>query len=197
MDMATLSPGFADPVLDSQAVFRATLDALSRPAVPVACPRSPEAPAPLYPSTGAVMLALADLDTPVWLDPTLDQPAVRAWLGFHCGCPIVADRALAAFALVGDPGAVPDLEGFALGTADGPDGSATVVIQVTGFDADGGPVFTGPGIRETARLDPEGLPAGFWEDWALNGVLFPQGVDVLFTAPDRLVGLPRTTKGVL
>lgn len=194
MDMTPLSSGFADPVLDSQAVFRAVLDAMSRPAVPVPCPRLPDAPAPLFAATGAVLLSLADLETPVWLDPVLDRDPVRAWLRFHCGCPLVTDRAAAAFALVGDAARVPSLTAFARGSADNPEGSATVLIQVAGF-GDGGPCFTGPGIRDAARLDPAGIDAALWRDWARNGALFPQGVDILFTAPDRFAGLPRSIKG--
>ena len=63
-----LLPGFAEPAVDSQRVFRAVLDAMARPGMLVRVPATIEPPAPLGIATGAVLLALADQDTNVWLD---------------------------------------------------------------------------------------------------------------------------------
>lgn len=194
MHMTTLLPGLADPVLDSQTVFRRALEALSRPARPVPLTPPTEAPAPLFSTAGALVLALADLDTPVWLDPALDQPAVRDWLRFHTGCPLCAAPEDAAFGLIGAPGALVDLEAFAPGSPEYPDRSATLIVQVDGLTSDSGPVFTGPGIRDRERLAPARLAPEFWDAWAANRALFPQGLDVLFATPAEICGLPRTTK---
>lgn len=194
MLMTNLSPGLADPVLDSQAVFRAALDALSRPLQPVAAPRPPQAPEPLLATSGALALALADLDTPVWLDAALDTATVRDWLRFHAGCPLTTDAAEATFALIGDATALTDLDRFAIGTAEYPDRSATLIVQVAGLHAGEGPTFTGPGIKDSLRLRVDGPPDTFWEAWTANRALFPQGVDVVFATPTEFCGLPRTTK---
>ena len=69
MPDGTIAPGFADPVFDSQATFRAALDALARPGRVAALPPVLTPPAPLNPATAALCLTLADLDTPLWLDP--------------------------------------------------------------------------------------------------------------------------------
>lgn len=188
-----LSPGFADPVIASQAVFRAALEALSRPGTLVALPEAPPAPAPLFATAGALALALADMDAPVFLDPMLDAPAVRDWLRFHAGCPISA-AADAAFALIGDASALTSLEPFAVGSPEFPDRSTTLVVQVAGLRPGQGKRLSGPGIKEAARVDVGGLAPAFWDAWAANRALFPQGVDVIFATPTTLCGLPRTTR---
>ena len=60
--------GLADPVFDSQKIFRAVLDATSHPGRVVSVPLPVEPPAPLRPATASLCLALVDLDTPLWLD---------------------------------------------------------------------------------------------------------------------------------
>lgn len=188
-----LAAGLADPVLDSQAVFRAVLDALSRPGTLVPLTALPPAPAPLYATTGAVALSLADLDAPVFLDTPLATEAVAAWLRFHAGCP-VADRGTAAFALIGAPEALTSLDHFALGTSEFPDRSTTLVIQVPEVRTGEGRTLTGPGIKTAARVSVDALPDAFWAAWRDNHALFPQGVDVIFATPGSLCGLPRTTR---
>ncbi len=93
-----MAPGFENPVFDSQDMFRHLLEAMSYPGRIVDAGTLATAPAPLSRAAAAVFLALADYETPVWLDATA-QPA-RDWLRFHCGCPVVADPAAARFALV-------------------------------------------------------------------------------------------------
>ena len=99
-----LLPGFADPVLDAQRVFRGVMEALARPGSLQPLADLPEVPAPLTPELAAIALALADADAPLWLDaPLAGAPAVAEFLRFHTGAPIVKDPAEAAFALVADP----------------------------------------------------------------------------------------------
>lgn len=188
-----LAAGLADPVLESQAVFRAVLEVLSRPGTLVSLTALPPAPPPLYATTGAVALSLADLDAPVFLDAPLATEAVAAWLRFHAGCP-VAPQGTAAFALIGAPEALTSLDGFSLGTSEFPDRSTTLVIQVPAVRTGEGRTLSGPGIRTTARLAVDGLPDAFWTAWRDNQALFPQGVDVIFATPASLCGLPRTTR---
>src|SRR3546814_8455275 len=82
-----IRPGFADPGIASQRVFRVVLDAMARPGRIAEVTDELHPPAPLAAAAAALCLALADHDTPVWLAPRLATPAVVAFLRFHCGCP--------------------------------------------------------------------------------------------------------------
>lgn len=189
-----LQGGFADPVFESQSVFRGVLAALSRPGRAVACVASVTAPAPLMPAVAAVVATLADNTSPVWLDAALSEGAAPAWVGFHTGAPIVPDPEAAAFALIGDPLAMPDLSTFALGTAEYPDRSATLIVQVESLEGGGRLVLKGPGIEDRAHVAPHPLPAGFVARMRANRALFPRGVDLILVAGDRILGLPRSTR---
>ncbi|WP_372426665.1 phosphonate C-P lyase system protein PhnH [Salinarimonas chemoclinalis] len=194
MDAAALAPGFADPVLDSQGVFRAVMEALARPGTPQRLALDLAPPAPLTPALAAIALTLADHEAPLWLDaPLAAAPAVAGWLRFHTGARIVADGREAAFALVSDPAALPPLDRFAPGEQAYPDRSTTLVLACERLDTERGLVLAGPGIRGVARLDAAPLPENFLARWRANGALFPRGVDLILAAGDRVVGLPRTT----
>ncbi|HYG88136.1 MAG TPA: phosphonate C-P lyase system protein PhnH [Azospirillum sp.] len=192
--MDGLLPGFPEPVLDSQRVFRAVLDAMALPGSLADLPLHVTAPAPLDAATAAVLLALADVETPVWLDGASDNDGVRRHLRFHCGCPLTPDAGAADFAVVTEPAAMPALSAFKAGTDEYPDRSATLVVQVPTLSKGERWTLSGPGIRDRAQLSPGGLPAGF-RDWlAENRAAFPRGVDVIFTSGRRLAALPRTTR---
>lgn len=190
----TLLAGLADPTLDSQRVFRAALHALSRPGRTVDLPDVlPDgAPAPLMPATAALALALFDYETPVWLDPEADRPAARDWLRFHCGCPLVADKGQARFAILAGP--LDALDGFAAGTDAYPDHSATLLVQVAGLSDGPAHRLTGPGIELEEIISIKGLPADFAALWERNRGLFPRGIDLFLADGARLIGLPRTTR---
>ncbi|WP_082507939.1 phosphonate C-P lyase system protein PhnH [Methylobacterium sp. Leaf113] len=193
----TLARGFADPVHEGQAVFRAAMEALSRPGRlrPLATALVP--PAPLTPELAALALALIDADTPVWLDaPLRAEPAVAAFLRFHTGAPLVDAPDRAAFALIADPARCPAFTDFAPGTPAYPDASATLILAVETLSDEGGPAFAGPGIRGTVSFDASPLPADWASRWAANHAAFPLGLDLLFVAPGSLAGLPRSTRPV-
>lgn len=185
--MNALSPGFADPVLDAQACFRAVLEAMSRPGRVVRAGAALRPPAPLAPAAAAVLLALADADTPLWSDGGADA---GAWLRFHCGAPFVAAPGDAVFALA--TGTPPPLDALAAGTEEQPQRGATLVVQVAALEAGTGWRLTGPGIEHEHRLSVRGAPAGFLAAWAENRARFPRGVDVVLCAGDRLAALPRS-----
>jgi alpha-D-ribose 1-methylphosphonate 5-triphosphate synthase subunit PhnH len=192
IDTAELKPGLADPVHDSQRIFRALLEAMAHPGRPVALGQGIEGPVPLDPATAAAALTLTDYDTPLWIDWIADTPQLRAYLKFHCGCPIVERSQEAAFALVSDPANMPRLALFAQGLDPYPDRSATILLQLPSL-ADGPKVtLSGPGIRETAEIAPAGLPGWFWNDWRLNAAQFPLGVDIFLTCGEAVIGLPRS-----
>jgi alpha-D-ribose 1-methylphosphonate 5-triphosphate synthase subunit PhnH len=186
--------GFADPVLQSQRVFRALLTAQSQPGRVVAV-EGVAGPQPLCPATVALLLTLADRDTPLWLDlDPLQGNAVSAYLRFHCGCPIVASSLDAVFTVLTRPALMPELTAFALGSDEYPDRSATLIVQVDALLENQGRCLTGPGIAGERRLRVEGLPGFFWSRWRSNHALFPRGVDVILTQADRLAALPRSVR---
>ena len=190
-----LARGFLDPVHDSQGVFRTVMDAFARPCLLRSLVSDLTPPAPLTPELAAIVLTLADADTPLWLDASLSRvPEIAEFLRFHTGAPIVAAPAGAAFALIADPRCCPPFRDFAQGTPDYPDASATLVLAVDRLSGEGGLGFEGPGIRGRAHLDAAPLPADWAERLQANHAGFPQGIDLLFVAPGLVAGLPRSAR---
>lgn len=193
--VATLSGGFHSPVFDSQKGFRAALRAMARPGSPQPLPPLATPPEPLLATSGALLCALADQDTPVWLDAPLRKGGtVAKWLLFHTSAPVIEDRAAASFAVVAEPAGMPPFESFAIGSADYPDRSATLILQVETLRAGNSFMLAGPGIRWAGRLSARQLPDDFAERMAANHALFPLGVDIILAAPDELSALPRSTR---
>ena len=189
-----LQPGFDDPVLESQSVFRAMLSAMAQPGRRQDIASGPEVPAPLQPVAAAVCLTLLDVDTTLWMDEAARaSEGLERFIAFHCGCPVTEDPAEAAFALVTDPLAMPPLGAFGQGTPEYPDRSTTLVLQVQALNGDGGPLLRGPGIEDSRRFDAEPLPPGFWAQARANHAGFPRGVDLIFAAPAHLAAVPRST----
>lgn len=185
---ATLAlPGFADPVSEAQATFRAVLDAMARPGTLHEAGAGLNAPAPLDAATAAVMLTLVDNETPLWLDAAM--AGTREWLAFHCGAAITNATESAEFGLAA---ALPDLTRFPAGTHEAPETSATLVVQVTALGSGARYQLSGPGLREPAVLDVTGLPADFANIWTQNRALFPRGVDLVLCAGTALTALPRS-----
>jgi len=192
--LSTLTPGFTDPVHDTQAVFRTLLDALSRPGtVGVVEDVLPEVRATHTELAAfAALLTLCDYATPVWLAQA--DNALSSALRFHSGAPLVDDPGQAAFAYVHDAAALPPLDSFAPGTAESPEQSVTLLIRVDALTGGTPIVLSGPGIQHTATISPVGLPERFWRERAALAPLFPCGIDCYFVCGSRLIGLPRTTQ---
>ncbi|MBS3650552.1 phosphonate C-P lyase system protein PhnH [Pseudaminobacter sp. 19-2017] len=187
--------GFAEPVLDAQATFRAVMDAMARPARIIEVAPRAAPPASLSPLVGAIACTLIDADTPMWLDPRLgESEAVRAWLSFHTGARLAAAPAEAAFALIADPGEMPPLDRFAQGTQEYPDRSATLILQLDSLEGGAPLTFHGPGIKGEATIAPVSLPADFVRQWTENTKRFPRGVDLILSAGEALACLPRSAR---
>jgi alpha-D-ribose 1-methylphosphonate 5-triphosphate synthase subunit PhnH len=183
---------FANPVFDSQRIFRELLQAMARPAAPRALPVLPPSPAPMTPAAMAILLTLCDATTSVWLQQP-EEEAVRH-LRFHAGLKLAEQPQDADFALITDPASMPPLDAFARGDLRYPDRSASLIVQVAGFRTDGSNRFMGPGIREAETLAIEGLPHDFWQQRAALSAQLPLGIDLYFVAAEQVVGLPRTTR---
>lgn len=186
--------GLADPVADGQAIFRAVLEAMSRPGRIVEVLAPLDVPPPLGPAATAVCLALIDLETRLWLDGAARTRETLEFVRFHCGVLVVDAPRRADFALVADAGAIPPLESFNQGTDEEPERSATVIVQVDSLAAAGGVELMGPGIADRARLCAGGLTPAFWSQVRENHARFPRGVDLVLAAGTRLAALPRTTR---
>ena len=189
---AATSPGFAAPGRDAQAVFRAALTALSEPGRVIDLPVALDTGLPVGSAALALLVALADGDTPLWLDPRASDAA--GFFGFHTGAPVVAAPQAARFALIAEAAGCPPLHRFALGEEEYPDRSATLVIEVTSLEEGGPLILSGPGIADRRQLSLGGLAPSFLVDWAANHAAFPRGVDIFFTCGTRLCGLPRSIR---
>jgi len=195
MDLSTLGAGFSDESRGSQAVFRAALQALSHPGRPIEVVHDAEVPRQGHAASAAVLLALLDADSRLWVSPALAAGDAPAWLRFHTGCAIVDDPREAQFAWIAQgPAELPPLQAFAQGSLSYPDTSTTCVIDVQALDAGAAWTLTGPGIADSTALAPRGLPPDFHAQWHTNHAAFPCGVDVLLASARHLAGLPRTTR---
>ena len=186
-----LAPGFDDPQMDAQRVFRQILQAMARPGQIVPLDRLPEAPAPLSGAAAALALTLLDLETPVWLSEELDDAVVR-YLAFHTGAPMVSEIGAASFVLVAEGRVLPDLGKVALGDAEYPDRAATLIIQVERLQVAPGLRLRGPGILGHVDIAVEGLAEEFWSAFEANHRRFPLGFDTLLVAGQSILGLPRS-----
>jgi alpha-D-ribose 1-methylphosphonate 5-triphosphate synthase subunit PhnH len=180
-------PGFADPVGQAQASFRAVLDAMARPGTLVQAGQGLIPPAPLDPATGAVLLTLVDHETSVWLDTA--SAGARDWIAFHCGAGFTDAWPQADFALAL---ALPDLTTLSPGTHEQPETAATLILQVGSLTEGARYRLRGPGLRAINTLLVSGLPADFVEIWQRNRAGFPLGVDLVLCAGTTLAALPRS-----
>ena len=180
-----LSGGFTEAPVQSARAFREILEALARPGT-IRRVSGANLPTPLSTAAGVALLVLVDPTTRVHLAGAADCPAVRDWIAFHVGAPL-APAEDADFA-VGTWDAFHPVSRFRIGQPDYPDRSATLIVECDRL-VNHGPALTGPGIETATWLNlPE--TAAF----RANRALFPLGFDTLFTAGDRIAGLPRSTR---
>jgi alpha-D-ribose 1-methylphosphonate 5-triphosphate synthase subunit PhnH len=189
-----IGPGFADPIFQSQAAFRALLAALSEPGTVQAIGSGSAPPEGLEPASATALLTLADYETPIWLPAGLRDGPAGAWLRFHCGAALVDDPAGSVFAVIDGASGVPSLSAFNSGTDQFPDRSTTVIVQCAGLDGGNAVTLTGPGIAGSRTIAPRGLRAGFWAEVAANAERYPLGVDLILSHGDAVIGLPRSTQ---
>ena len=189
-----LLPGFGNLVLDAQACFKAALTAMSRPGSVQNLPVSVPSPAPLDTGTTALCLTLLDADTRLWLAPSADSAAVRAYLRFHCGCPIVSQPALADFVILMGAADPMSIDAFNCGEEQYPDQSTTIIWQLEALGGGARATLSGPGVNGSVAVSPLGLPSDFSAQWAVNRALYPQGVDLFMTAGAQILGLPRSVE---
>lgn len=185
MQTDALTGGFDNAPVQAARAFRAALEAMARPGT-LHDVAGAEAPAPVGAAAAVLLLTLCDAQTPLYLAPGHDGQAVRDWVAFHVGAPLVAaeDAAVA----LGRWEALAPLDRYRIGTPDYPDRSVLLIAELDALSAQG-PRLTGPGIQTHANLSlPEIAP------FRANAALFPLGWDCYFTCGAQLAALPRTTK---
>lgn len=189
-----LLPGFDHAAFDSNAVFRVLLDAMSRPGRIYDLPVQTVSPDGLNATATATLLAMADMDTTIWLSSTCATKAASDHLKFHCGCPITIDVTQADFAVARIEDDLSFVTDLAVGNAEYPDQSATLILTVEKIENGPAMTLSGPGIKDTHSLAIKDLPQSFHAWRAENHHLFPCGVDVIFASPTQIAALSRTTR---
>ncbi len=189
-----LGHGFEQPSRDSQAVFRTVMTAMARPGRILALTPFVDPPKPLLATTAAVVLALADFETAIWLDaPLATIESVQNYLRFHSGSRLVEDPRDAAFAVVSRPTAMPRLTVFNQGSPQFPDRSTTVIVEVSSLYPEGW-TLQGPGIDNEIGFSAAPLPAEFIGQVRANRDQFPLGVDLIFVTATEIAALPRSAR---
>ncbi|PZO13942.1 MAG: phosphonate C-P lyase system protein PhnH [Leptolyngbya foveolarum] len=188
--MTTTLPGFRDPVHDAQQTFRGLLEALAHPGQAYTLNLTFSSPEGLTPICAAACLTLLDLETTVWLQPSLPA-TVKDWLCFHTGCRFTDNPELATFAVIGDAFSQPELRAFNWGSAEDPEQSTTLLIQVNSFTSGVVQQLSGAGVLGSMSFAPS-LPETFWTQRRSDA--YPQGVDCFLLSQQSVVGLPRTVR---
>ena len=192
--MAAL-PGLKDPVFDSQRICRRLMRAMSLPGTVVTIDGIdlPDFEG-VMPGSAAILMALADRETPVWIEVGLGLSGLGDYLRFHTGAAAAEQREEAVFALIDGRTGVSAFDGFNLGTDEYPDRSATVIVQVEGFGTGEAKIIDGPGVKEPRKISVQGLAAGFWPRWTENQENYPRGVDLFLVGGRDVLGLPRSVR---
>lgn len=192
--MPVVMDSFPDATVhQSQQVFRAVLDAMSRPGKIQQVDASKAAfAAPLSTAAAEVCLALVDFEVTLWLDETAAGAAKD--IAFHCGCSMTSESQQAQFAVIANAAHLDDFGAFAIGTDEHPEHGATVIVEVSGLEENKGQALSGPGIDGVTHLEVSGVQSGFWAALAGNRALFPCGIDLILTCGERLAALPRSVR---
>ncbi len=188
----TLVKGFSQPVHDAQVVFRQVLNAMSEPGLWQNLPKDVVF-SNLYSSTTALLLALLDADTPLWLTEKCRTADIKDNLTFHCGCPLVCEQEKAHFAVLDcDDFLNMQSMNFIKGSDRYPDQSTTIILQLPQSGIQNSTIWQGPGIEQTRECILP-IPNAFWAK--RNDLIeFPRGIDFILTYQDSVMGLPRTTQ---
>lgn len=184
MKAHSLEGGFKDPARQSAQAFRALMEVLARPGTILPLSGAMP-PAPLSAAAGSLLLTLVDGDTPLYLAGACDTQALRHWLAFHTGAPLVPPER-AQFA-VGHWADLSPLDAYGVGTAEYPDRSTTLIVELEALTPRGARL-SGPGIASQTQLSLPECAA-----FQANHARFPLGWDVYFTCGDQVAALPRST----
>lgn len=188
----TLLAGFDQPIEQSQQAFRLILKALSEPGQKVTLQGGPAWGA-LDKASTAVLLTLADRETPLQLSAALKSEQVLTNIRFHTGASLATSNAEIGLALFDAQLQAADLLALPHGSEISPELGATVVVQIAALE--GGPRLrlSGPGIEKSREISPQ-LPNALRSYLFERPQRFPLGLDIVLTCGERLLAIPRTTR---
>lgn len=188
----TLLAGFDQPIDQSQQAFRLILKALSEPGVIVELP-DVSAWGALNTASTAVLLTLADQETPLQLCAELKSEQVLTNIRFHTGAALAARQEDIHLAVWDDQLQPAELSALPRGSEVSPEFGATLVVQVAALEGSNGLHLSGPGIEKQREISPP-LPAALRAYLLERPQRFPLGLDIILTCGKRLMALPRTTR---
>ena len=175
---------------------RRLAEALSRPGRLVGVSEPVDCPDGMPPVAAALLHALSDHDTPVWLPPSLCESRwASTWLRHIVGARRVTRPEEASVVLATRRDRVPRLGPYP--TRDRPGRRirpSTLVVEVAGFDGPDAWWLEGPGLPAGSRLNVSGAAAGFPEAWTDARGRESHGVDAVLVGPDAFVCLPCGTR---
>jgi alpha-D-ribose 1-methylphosphonate 5-triphosphate synthase subunit PhnH len=192
-----------DEVFDSQAAFRALLDALSRPGSVCRLPDCSYAGAPRGFCTPALSILKTLCDHRVSFSvgaDSRDSEWVR-YLEANLATPFKGVEE-ADYVLFDGTRFDEDFSRLKRGSAEFPETSATAVLCVSRLaegagEADAKPcrlVLTGPGVRERTSLTLTGLDHRYTEERGRANRFPPMGIDLFLVDPEgRVAGIPRSS----
>ena len=181
---------------DAQADFRVLLDSMARPGqLRHFSSQSLQPPAPL--NHASTIVALTLLDSEVAHHAAFPE-TVSHFLTAATGSP-AASPSGAAFLFLPDSTHLEALAEARTGDLAYPELGATVVLQLDTLSADPLPhslplTTTGPGVDGALTFHAAGLNSAFLTLLANRNAEFPLGLDLILTAGNTLVSLPRSQK---
>lgn len=189
-----LTEGFTDAVHQSQTCFRSILKAMSEPGLIETLTIDAPPPQGMEPACWALLLTLLDVNTSVWLSPSLAaSDSITSNLRFHCQATMVEDPQAAGFALCNFFD-IPPPDQLNRGSPEYPDQSTTLIIQTPAISNEPQWQLSGPGIPSHRPLHIAGLSERFQQELISSRKYFPGGIDCIFTCNNQLTALPRSTR---
>ncbi len=201
LENSLLVPGLQDQVTGGQVIFRSALKAMSEPGTVVDISQD-IAVEPLSPAMYAVILALLDQQTSLWLAKSFDQPQVVKNLQFHTGVKLAKTAQEAQFALA-MASEIDELERFNIGTDESPEMSCSLFLQVDSISIDENIsdsidcsvlALSGPGIETIKNVGISKLSKSLIDYLTERSGEFPKGLDCYFVSQNQLLCIPRTTQ---
>lgn len=180
----------------SLSVFRAVLEALSRPGKVVDLPAGV---ATSVPPAAVPVLALADLDVSVATFEVGDGPMWASSIRSVTGCRL-APAADADMILAERPPTADEVSSLRVGTAHAPERGARLFVRcdaITEGSTSAGTTIRikGPGASAGRTITVIGVGGDVFGALAAANRAFPAGVDTWLVAGDRrMVGIPRSSR---
>ncbi|MAM86527.1 MAG: phosphonate C-P lyase system protein PhnH [unclassified Hahellaceae] len=190
--MNTMVSGLQDASTQAQQIFRNILGAMAEPGRLFQLDKL-DGPAGLNSATWQSCLALADLDTNIWIEPAVRTPQALDALRFHTGCRYTEQAEDADFAIASSNLSTP-LSTFKQGSDEYPDRSCTLIVQVSDLTRGQRLRLTGPGIQSERTITIADISPDWVAQLQFNRKAFPCGIDLILTSGELLMALPRTTQ---